>query len=494
MNQIKCTHCGKEFTIDEANYLDIVTQIKNKEYDKELHEKLEQKDLQNEKDKIIEKVKLENMFNKRILEKEKELDVLKEKLLSSANTKELEVKNVEIKYNEDLSEKQTQIVELQSKLEIRNKEHELEVQTAVAKKEREVSGLQKKLETYNNEKKIEIINVENKFKEQLSNKEKEILELQTKFVVTSKEKELAVQSAVAENEKKLLELKQKIELEKSKNELEKTSLERNYIDQLRLKNDEISFYKDFKAKQSTKLVGESLEQHCEIEFNRMRSAAFPKAYFGKDNDVRSGSKGDYIFRELDDFDNEITSIMFEMKNQNDETVTKKKNEHFLKELDKDRNEKKCEYAVLVSLLETENELYNSGIVDVSHVYPKMFVVRPQFFLPIISLLRNAGSNALEYKQEVALMKKQHIDVTTFEEDLKKFKDGFSRNYNLASNKFTIAISEIDKTIDHLQKTKAALLSSENNLRLANDKADKLTVKKLVRKNPTMKTKFEMLKE
>ena len=225
----------------------------------------------------------------------------------------------------------------------------------------------------------------------------------------------------------------------------------------------------------------------------MRSLAFPNAYFGKDNDAKSGSKGDYIYREVDEHDNEVISIMFEMKNQSDETATKKKNESFLRELDKDRREKKCEYAVLVSLLEIDNELYNDGIVDVSHLYSKMFIVRPQFFLPIISLLRNAGLNALEYKQEVALMKKQHIDITTFEEDLAKFKEGFEKNYELASRKFITAIEGIDKTIVQLQKTKAALLSSENNLRIASDKADKLTVKKLVRKNPTMKAKFDELK-
>jgi hypothetical protein len=244
---------------------------------------------------------------------------------------------------------------------------------------------------------------------------------------------------------------------------------------------------------STKMVGETLEQHCEIEFNRIRATAFPLAYFEKDNDSRSGSKGDFIFRDSDSSGTEIVSVMFEMKNENDETATKKKNEDFLKELDKDRNEKNCEYAVLVSLLEPESELYNSGIVDVSHRYPKMYVVRPQFFIPIITLLRNAAQNSMKYKTELALVKEQNIDITNFESELDAFKTGFARNYDLASRKFKTAIDEIDKTIDHLQKTKDALLGSENNLRLANNKAGDLSVKKLTRGNPTMATKFDELK-
>ena len=257
--------------------------------------------------------------------------------------------------------------------------------------------------------------------------------------------------------------------------------------------DEIERLRDMKARLSTKMVGETLEQHCETEFNRIRATAFPKAYFEKDNDVRTGSKGDYIFRDSDESDTEIVSIMFEMKNENDETATKKKNEDFLKELDKDRNEKQCEYAVLVSLLEPDSELYNSGIVDVSHRYPKMYVVRPQFFIPIITLLRNAAQNSLKYKTELELVKSQNIDITNFENDLEVFKTGFARNYELASKKFKTAIDEIDKTIDHLQKTKEALFGSENNLRLANNKADDLTIKKLTKGNPTMATKFDNIK-
>jgi hypothetical protein len=249
-----------------------------------------------------------------------------------------------------------------------------------------------------------------------------------------------------------------------------------------------------KLKLSTKMIGETLEQHCETEFNKLRATAFQRAYFEKDNDSRSGSKGDFIFRENDEAGNEIISIMFEMKNEGDETGTKKRNEDFLRELDKDRNEKKCEYAVLVTLLEADSELYNSGIVDVSHKYPKMYVVRPQFFIPIITLLRNAAMNSMKYKAELALVRHQNIDITNFEEKLNTFKEGFARNYELASRKFKLAIDEIDKTIDHLQKTKEALLSSDNNLRLANQKAEDLTIKRLTHGNPTMKAKFDELEE
>ena len=428
MNQIKCPHCGKEFTIDESSYLEIVNQVRNKEFQSEIHEKLEQLKTQNQKDIIIEKSKVELDYKEKLLKKEQEIENLKNQIKNSDDGKKLEVISLESKYKDELKNKDMAIQQLNSKLEMVNKDKELEKQTALAEKE-----------------------------------------------------------------KRVLELQNEIEVEKRQKELEKTSLEENYKNQLKVKDETIAFYKDFKAKQSTKMIGESLEQHCEYEFNKIRSVAFPNAYFGKDNDASSGSKGDYIFKELDQFGNEIISIMFEMKNENDTTSTKKKNKDFLKELDKDRNQKKCEYAILVSLLESDNDLYNEGIVDVSYEYPKMFVVRPQFFIPIISLLRNASLNALEYKQEVALMKRQNIDITHFEEDLETFKTGFARNYELASRKFQTAIDEIDKTITHLQKTKEALLSSENNLRLANDKASDLTVKKLTRNNPTMKEKFDSLK-
>ncbi|NCU38949.1 DUF2130 domain-containing protein, partial [Candidatus Saccharibacteria bacterium] len=265
-----------------------------------------------------------------------------------------------------------------------------------------------------------------------------------------------------------------------------------YESELKTKEEMIAYYKDMKAKLSTKMVGETLEQHCETEFNKLRATGFQNAYFEKDNDSKTGSKGDYIYRETDDEGNEIISIMFEMKNEGDETATKKRNEDFLRELDKDRVEKKCEYAVLVSLLEAESELYNTGIVDVSHKFSKTYVIRPQFFIPMITILRNAALNSLKYKSELALVRAQNVDITNFEDNINNFKEGFARNYDLASRKFKSAIEEIDKTIDHLQKTKEALLSSENNLRLANNKAEDLTIKRLSRGNPTMAAKFAEL--
>ncbi|TLG72738.1 DUF2130 domain-containing protein [Culicoidibacter larvae] len=379
MKEIKCPKCGEVFTIDESSYADIISQVRTKEFEAEVHEKLEHAKLQYES-KIA---------------------------LLEVNTK--------------------------SELTKSNMEKEI----AVKDKEREMRDL--------------------------------IADLNTRLQLFENEQQIA----------------------EAKNALEKNAIKEKYESELKQKDETIAFYKDFKAKQSTKMVGESLEQHCEILFNQLRPTAFPNAMFSKDNDASSGSKGDYIYREFDEQGVEIISIMFEMKNEGDETATKKKNEHFFKELDKDRREKQCEYAVLVTLLEADNDLYN-GITDVSYEYPKMYVVRPQFFIPIITLLRNAAMNSLQYKQEVALMREQNLDITHFEADLNQFKEGFARNYDLASRKFKTAIDEIDKTISHLQKTKDALLSSENNLRIANNKAEDLTVKKLVRKNPTMKAKFDAL--
>lgn len=326
-----------------------------------------------------------------------------------------------------------------------------------------------------------------------SQKDVELAELKAQLQSAATEKELAVTQAVTKVEKErdnfAHELKNK---DNEKLQIE-SSLKEKYAADIRAKDEVIEQYKDMKVKLSTKMLGESLEQHCEIAFNQLRATGFQNAYFEKDNDSSDGSKGDYIYRELDESGNEIISIMFEMKNESDATATKKKNEDFLRELDKDRSEKKCEYAVLVSLLEGENELYNTGIIDVSHRYSKMYVIRPQFFIPMITLLRNAAMKSLEYKAELALVRSQNIDITNFEDSVNSFKESFARNYDLASRKFKTAIEEIDKTIDHLQKTKDNLLASENNLRLANNKADDLTVKKLIRGNPYMKAKFEELK-
>ena len=323
-------------------------------------------------------------------------------------------------------------------------------------------------------------------------KDAEIAKLRAAIDAGETEKKLALSEAVNKIERERDELANKLENKDTEKQLLESSLKREFENELKTKDEMIAYYKDMKAKLSTKMVGETLEQHCEIEFNKLRSTAFPNAYFEKDNDARSGSKGDYIYRETDEDDNEIISIMFEMKNEGDATATKKRNEDFLKELDKDRNEKKCEYAVLVTLLESESELYNTGIVDVAHKHEKMYVIRPQFFIPMITLLRNAAMNSMKYKSELAMVRSQNIDVTNFEEQLNDFRDSFGRNYRLASEKFATAIDSIDKSIAQLQKTKENLLRSEDNLRIANNKADELTVKKLTRNNPTMKAKFEEL--
>ena len=337
--------------------------------------------------------------------------------------------------------------------------------------------------------------------EKLSQKETEITQMKAKLGNAELEKKLSVTEAVQKIEKERDELANSIKSKEheilvfEKSLTEKFAVElKNKDDIIKLKDEEITLRKDMKLKLSTKMIGETLEQHCETEFNKLRPTAFQNAYFEKDNDSKSGSKGDFIYKESDEYGNEIISIMFEMKNEADTTSTKKRNEDFFKELDKDRTEKKCEYAVLVSLLEAESDYYNTGIVDVSHKFNKMYVVRPQFFIPIITLLRNAAMNSVKYKAELTLIKNQNIDITNFEDNISKFKEGFAKNYDLASRKFKTAIEEIDKTIDHLYKTKEALLSSENNLRLANNKADELTIKKLTYNNPTMKAKFDSLSD
>lgn len=342
---------------------------------------------------------------------------------------------------------------------------------------------------------------ESMYKDMLAQKELQQAQLQGKLNQAESEKRLAVQEAMtrkdqelAAKDKQLFEMRAQMESDLRKTQLSEQAIKENYEHQLKMKDEMIAYYRDFKARQSTKMIGENLEQHCEIEFNKLRATGFQHAYFEKDNDARTGSKGDYIFRECDENGTEFISIMFEMKNEADQTATKHKNEDFFRELDKDRREKKCEYAVLVSMLEADSELYNTGIVDVSYRYPKMYVIRPQFFIPLITILRNAAQNSLQYKQELAVIRSQNIDISHFEEDMNDFKDKFQRNYRLASEKFAKAIEEIDKTIDHLQKTKEALLSSENNLRLANNKAQDLSIKKLTRNNPTMQAKFAELNQ
>ncbi len=375
--------------------------------------------------------------------------------------------------------------------QVRDKEFEKEVNDRQAQFQSEKESLVRlaKAET------------EQAFHDEIVKRDMEIAQLKAKLDSGEKDRQLAVSEAVQEKEREIAESREqiyvltgKIETGEKESQLREKSLKESYEERLRMKDEQIAYYRDFKARMSTKMIGESLEQHCEIEFNRLRATGFQNAYFEKDNDARTGSKGDYIYRESDEGGTEFISIMFEMKNEADTTATKKKNEDFFRELDKDRREKNCEYAVLVTLLEAESELYNSGIVDVSHRYPKMYVIRPQFFIPMITLLRNAAMNSLQYKKELEVIRNQNIDISHFEEDMNDFKDKFARNYRLASEKFQKAIQEIDKTIDHLQKTKEALLSSENNLRLANDKAENLTIKRLTKNNPTMRAKFAELEE
>ncbi len=387
---------------------------------------------------------------------------LQTRLNIAEKEKESAVELAEAKFKnslqEDLAKKDTEIIELRAK-------NERELANQLARKESEIAGMKSKIDNAEIEKKLSVTEATQKIE-----KERDQLVNNLKNIET--EKDLLEKSL---NEKFSSELKTKEDI-------------------IRMKDEEIAFRKDMKLKLSTKMIGETLEQHCETEFNKIRATAFQNAFFEKDNDSKSGSKGDYIYREADEAGVEIISIMFEMKNEGDETATKKRNEDFFKELNKDRTEKKCEYAVLVSLLESESELYNVGIVDVSHKYPKMYVVRPQFFIPIITLLRNAAMNSMKYKAELTLIRNQNIDITDFEDNINSFKEGFAYNYDLASRKFKTAIDEIDKTIDHLQKTKDALLSSENNLRLANNKAEDLTIKKLTRGNPTMTAKFETISD
>jgi hypothetical protein len=457
MNEVMCPHCKKAFKIDESGFTDILKQVRNTEFERELRERLEL--AEHAKHNAIELAKSEvtNELEKVAAAKDVEIQKLKNMLENSEVSQELAV----VKAMADIKNERDKLAH-----ELEQLKHNKLTEVKLA--EARLTG------------EVQKVSLE---------KDKEIEDLKNKLSQAEIQKQLSIVDAVKPIEKERDDLKRNIEQLDSQKQLSERSLKDKYETQIKDRDETIERLKDMKARLSTKMVGETLEQHCENEFNLIRATAFPKAYFEKDNDARSGSKGDYIFREKDDADTEVVSIMFEMKNESDSTATKKKNEDFLKELDKDRNEKKCEYAILVSLLEPDSVLYNAGIVDVSYRYPKMYVIRPQFFIPMITLLRNASQNSLKYKNELALTKAQNIDITNFENDLDAFKDGFARNYDLASKKFKTAIEEIDKTIDHLQKTKEALLGSENNLRLANNKAEDLTVKKLTRNNPTMAAKF-----
>ncbi|MCL2285185.1 MAG: DUF2130 domain-containing protein [Firmicutes bacterium] len=458
MNEIKCPKCNEVFKVDESGFADIVKQVRDREFTKALNER------------------------QALLEADKENAVK----LAQANTKNA--------LQAETAKKDAQIAELKARVDAFVVERKLAVTEALTKIEKERDSLKAELGKKDDAMKLMEANIKHSLQSDIAQKDAQIAELKSKMQALNTEKQLAVSEAVNKVEKERDALASKLEIKDTEKQLLEASLKDKYLAELKTKDEMIAYYKDMKAKLSTKMVGETLEQHCEIQFNQIRATAFPKAYFEKDNDIKTGSKGDYIYREADDEGNEIISIMFEMKNEGDETATKKKNEDFFRELDKDRNEKGCEYAVLVSLLESENELYNTGIIDVSHRFPKMYVIRPQFFIPMITVLRNAAMNSLKYKSELALVRNQNIDITHFEEDLETFKAGFGRNVNLFRSKFETAVEEIDKAITRLQKTKEALLSSDNNLRLANNKLEDLTVKRLTRNNPTMKAKFAELKE
>ena len=460
MHEIICPHCGKAFKIDEAGYANILKQVHDSEFEQQLHERLE----------LAEKDKLNAV-----------------ELAETRSASELQ---------KAAAAKDAEIQKLQARLDAGEVARKLAVTEALSVVEKDRDALANELAQAKRDKQAASELAEALLASELQKtaamKDAEIQGLNSKLDATEVAQKLAITQAVSVVEKERDDLKNGLKRAELEKQLAEKSLTDKYETQIKDREDTIERLRDMKARLSTKMVGESLEQHCDTEFNRIRATAFPRAYFEKDNDARTGSKGDYIFRDSDEAGTEIVSIMFEMKNENDRTATKNKNEDFLKELDKDRAEKGCEYAVLVSLLEPDSELYNTGIVDVFHRYPKMYIVRPQFFLPIITLLRNAAMNALKYKSELALVKAQNVDITNFESELDTFKSGFARNYDLASRKFKSAIEEIDKTIEHLQKTKDALLGSENNLRLANDKAQDVTIKKLTRGNPTMATKFAEL--
>lgn len=453
MQEIRCPNCNEVFQVDESGYAQIVQQVRDREFEKEAQRRAEE----------LEKTK------------NGELEIIRMKY-------EQQLKSALSEKQEDITDKDKTIAELKARLDNAENETKLAVATAVSEREKR----------FNEE--------SSKAQKTISDKESLIKQLELQLQQAQSLQQAALDKAKSENalilakkDNEISALYSKLENKDNETALKCRAIEEKYTTELKNKDELIEQYKDFKARLSTKMVGETLEQHCLTQFNSLRMSAFPNAYFEKDNDARSGSKGDFIFRESSEDGIEFISIMFEMKNEMDTTATKHKNEDFFKELDKDRNEKGCEYAVLVSMLEADNEFYNAGIVDVSYKYPKMYVIRPQFFIPLISLLRNAARNSLEYKRELAMAKAQQVDLTNFENNINEFKNAFSKNYQLASKKFNIAIEEIDKTIDHLQKTKDALLSSENNLRLANNKAEEqLTIKKLTKDAPSIKEEFARL--
>lgn len=536
MNEIKCPHCGKVFQVDERGFADILRQVRTAEFDKEIAQREGMLQEQNAQAVKLAVAKAQQDAQAETAQRDARIAELETRLAAEKREHEQAEKSSQIEHANELeaalAKKQAEIVQLQADVKKLSADHDAQNRIAKAEHERLLSDATAQRDAEIAALRQQISSQESAFKQQLESQvqqysqkiaadkaesarvaaeesaklqqtivaQKQQLESQTQQFKA--EKELAVSEARAAAERQRDELAAQVKLQEAQAAQERAALREKMTNELaakdeliKYKDEEIARVKEMKARLSTKMVGESLERHCETEFNKIRATAFPHAYFEKDNDVVDGTKGDFVFRETDPATGEeVVSIMFEMKNENDETRTKHKNEDFFAKLDSDRKKKGCEYAVLCTMLEPENELYNEGIVDVSYRYEKMYVIRPQFFIPIISILRNAALSALQYKTELAEVRNQNIDITNFENSMEDFKTKFARNYDLASRKFQTAIDEIDKTIDHLQKTKEALLGSERNLRLANDKAQDLTIKKLTRKNPTMKAKFDALKE
>ena len=536
MNEIKCPHCGKVFQVDERGFADILRQVRTAEFDKEIAQREGMLQEQNAQAVKLAVAKAQQDAQAETAQRDARIAELETRLAAEKREREQAEKSSQLEHANELeaalAKKQAEIVQLQADVKKLSADHDAQNRIAKAEHERLLSDATAQRDAEIAALRQQISSQESAFKQQLESQvqqysqkiaadkaesarvaaeesaklqqtivaQKQQLESQTQQFKA--EKELAVSEARAAAERQRDELAAQVKLQEAQAAQERAALREKMTNELaakdeliKYKDEEIARVKEMKARLSTKMVGESLERHCETEFNKIRATAFPHAYFEKDNDVVDGTKGDFVFRETDPATGEeVVSIMFEMKNENDETRTKHKNEDFFAKLDSDRKKKGCEYAVLCTMLEPENELYNEGIVDVSYRYEKMYVIRPQFFIPIISILRNAALSALQYKTELAEVRNQNIDITNFENSMEDFKTKFARNYDLASRRFQTAIDEIDKTIDHLQKTKEALLGSERNLRLANDKAQDLTIKKLTRKNPTMKAKFAALKE
>ena len=536
MNEIKCPHCGKVFQVDERGFADILRQVRTAEFDKEIAQREGMLQEQNAQAVKLAVAKAQQDAQAETAQRDARIAELETRLAAEKREREQAEKSSQIEHANELeaalAKKQAEIVQLQADVKklsadhdaqnrIAKAEHERLLSDATAQRDAEIAALRQQLSSQESAFKQQLESQVQQYSQKIAADKaesarvaaEESAKLQQTIVAQKQqlksqtqqfraEKELAVSEARAVAERQRDELAAQVKLQEARAAQEQAALREKMTNELaakdeliKYKDEEIARVKEMKARLSTKMVGESLERHCETEFNKIRATAFPHAYFEKDNDVVDGTKGDFVFRETDPATGEeVVSIMFEMKNENDETRTKHKNEDFFAKLDSDRKKKGCEYAVLCTMLEPENELYNEGIVDVSYRYEKMYIIRPQFFIPIISILRNAALSALQYKTELAEVRNQNIDITNFENSMEDFKTKFARNYDLASRKFQTAIDEIDKTIDHLQKTKEALLGSERNLRLANDKAQDLTIKKLTRKNPTMKAKFAALKE